>query len=459
MRFRHTDSDLYRLAREQEFVRAVKEQVARNFDPFELPSIVSAITGNVQVGAKTRLSDTTVLGYALFAATLPAGHVVQESIPTGELSSINVGGADELSASPAAIQQVVSAFEHPAVVGAKRSQPAPARPAAQPAKPTLPPPPPAATTLTVLNGNGIPGDAAAAGGLLRGRGYLVLPPPGQAPANAPSMSYPTTTIYFDASDRLAPAAAGALARLIRPAGVRPLPADPRLAALDPHSMLVVVLGRSFTGQLSAPPAAVREEAAAPAPAQAVQANVQPDGGATAALLAPLVHRVPFALETPSVVGSGSQPDAYGGDTPVRLYQITPGNKAVRLVYVAGGDQYWGIEETDWAAAPVLGDANLQRTLKGRTYDLYYANGHLHMVVLKDGGATYWVVNTLLDDLSNATMVAIAEGLDASPPGASHLAEAARAGRTPAGAAARARARPHPPGRALTGSLRRRAAAA
>jgi hypothetical protein len=33
-----------------------------------------------------------------------------------------------------------------------------------------------------------------------------------------------------------------------------------------------------------------------------------------------------------------------------------------------------------------------------------------MVVLRDNGATYWVVNTLLDSLSNETMLAIARGL-------------------------------------------------
>jgi hypothetical protein len=31
-------------------------------------------------------------------------------------------------------------------------------------------------------------------------------------------------------------------------------------------------------------------------------------------------------------------------------------------------------------------------------------------VLRDNGATYWVVNTLLDSLSNETMLAIARGL-------------------------------------------------
>ena len=49
-------------------------------------------------------------------------------------------------------------------------------------------------------------------------------------------------------------------------------------------------------------------------------------------------------------------------------------------------------------------------IKGRQYDLYYAGPNLHMVVLRAGGATYWVVNTLLDKLSNETMLEIAKGL-------------------------------------------------
>jgi hypothetical protein len=49
-------------------------------------------------------------------------------------------------------------------------------------------------------------------------------------------------------------------------------------------------------------------------------------------------------------------------------------------------------------------------IKGRTYDLYFSGPKLHMVVLRKNGATYWVVNTLLDRLSNETMLAIAKGL-------------------------------------------------
>jgi LCP family protein required for cell wall assembly len=409
VRYRHTDSDLYRLAREQSFVRAVKEQVAKNFDPLQLPSLVSAITGSVQVASKTGLSDTTVLEYALFAATLPPGHVVQASIPAGELASVNVGGADELSASRASIQGAVSAFRHPTVVGAKPPKKSSPGHATRPTKPSVPAPPARATTVTVLNGNGIPGAALTASGLLGGRGYRVLPPPGGLPANAPSMNYAESTVYFDPASVQSTAAADSLAKLIKPATVQALPSDPKLHALDPHAMLVVVLGRSFTGELSRPHPVVRQEAALVSPSS-MQADVQSASGAGTSLLAPLARRVPFRLETPTVLGTNSQPDNLGGDQPVRLYHLTPANKAVRLVFVTGGNQFWGIEETDWSGAPALADSNLQRDLKGRTYDLYYANGHLHMVVLKAGGATYWVVNTLLNSLSNPTMIAIAEGL-------------------------------------------------
>ena len=86
------------------------------------------------------------------------------------------------------------------------------------------------------------------------------------------------------------------------------------------------------------------------------------------------------------------------------------HKAVRLVFQTGGNEYWGIEETDWDDAPALADQSFRHDLGGREFDLYYSGSHLHMVVLHAHGATYWVVNTLLDSLSNETMLAIAKGL-------------------------------------------------
>src|SRR5215217_5775324 len=65
VRFRHTDDDFHRLARQQAFVRAFKEQVAHHFDVRKLPGVVSAITKNVEVGSKSDFDDRTVLKYAL----------------------------------------------------------------------------------------------------------------------------------------------------------------------------------------------------------------------------------------------------------------------------------------------------------------------------------------------------------------------------------------------------------
>ena len=59
---------------------------------------------------------------------------------------------------------------------------------------------------------------------------------------------------------------------------------------------------------------------------------------------------------------------------------------------------------------MLADKSLTRRIGGRVYDLYYDGPKLHMVVLNTPKADYWVVNTVLDRLSNETMLAIAKGL-------------------------------------------------
>ena len=62
-------------------------------------------------------------------------------------------------------------------------------------------PAPRATTITVLNGNGVTGSASTAGYLLGQRSYQVLTPPNGLPANAPTFDYFRTQIYFDGSRR------------------------------------------------------------------------------------------------------------------------------------------------------------------------------------------------------------------------------------------------------------------
>jgi len=125
--------------------------------------------------------------------------------------------------------------------------------------------------------------------------------------------------------------------------------------------------------------------------------------------------VPFKVMVPTVIEKTSWIDR---EKPVRMYRIDPDrkHKTVRLTYKLGSgtNEYWGVQMTDWEDAPALSERNFVRSIGGRTYELHYTGPKLHMVVLRQGGASYWVVNTLLDSLSNETMLAIARGLRPLP---------------------------------------------
>ena len=395
VRFRHTDTDLYRIAREQEFIRALKNLVAQNFDPLKLPGIVAVMTRNVEVGAcKGCLTDITALRYALFAITLPAGHILQDSI--SNVTYVNVNGAAELQTAASTIEQAVSRFTHPDV-GLTRTANAVAL--GEKIKTRPPELTPAKTTVTVLNGNGIPGAAATAGALLAQRGYRLLSPPTGLTANAPSFTYFHTKIYYQPRRSGAQQAAQTLAHLLSPADVGTL--TPPIAAHSNHATIVAVLGSTFHNTLT-PPAPPTTTITRQPPLVTFAPQL------TTGLLRPLQPRVPFPLEVPTMIERTSIPDP---ELPVRLYTIQGHHKAVRVIYRRGvANEYWGIEETDWAGAPLLNGRNYQRTIAGRTYQLYYNGQHLHMVVLHTRQASYWLINSLLDSLNNETMLTIAKSL-------------------------------------------------
>jgi LCP family protein required for cell wall assembly len=391
VRFRHTDSDFHRLARQQQFVRAFKQQIAQNLNPLDVPKIVSTITENVEVGGNP--PGKKVLEYAWLAATLPAGHFLQTRIDTSKIYGIN-----DLEVSDDVIKAAVSEFTNPDVGVAEV-----ANATALGTKLRRKTPLPKDTTVTVLNGNGVPGAAAEASYLLGQRGYVTTPPRGGAQADAPTQNYFHTVIYFNPKARGARAAGRALGRLLAPADIRPLPTAGRLRALHPPgSMLLVALGSTFHNALTSP--------TAPPPPTRQPPAVRYGDTSARPLLAPLQRRVAFPLQVPTVVAENSYLDEYNGDKPMHFYRIEKGHKAVRLVFRLGANEYWGIQQTDWEDAPVLGDRSFRRTIGGRSFDLYYSGSHLHMAVLHANGASYWVINTLLDTLSNETMIAIAKGL-------------------------------------------------
>jgi hypothetical protein len=392
VRFRHTDSDLVRNFRQQEFVRSFKEQIASNFSLTKVPGLVSAITSNIEVGegGGKPLSGDQVLSYALFAFRLPHGHLFQDQIQ-------NVQCNITCTAAPTDVATAVSQFTSPDVASSKEANAAALGKKVKPK--SLPP---SSVSVTVLNGNGQAGAAANASYLLAQRGYKTMIPPNSLVADAPSQVF-HTKIYYDPAQTGAKQAAQAMAQLIEPADVAVLPASPALRTLDPGSMLLVVLGTTFHGSVGTPVVHTVPTHQMP--------SVRSDTYYGKLLLDPLKAKVPFPLETPTVLEKNSVPDTQPGDVPSRLYTIAGKHKAVRLVFQTGLiGQYWGIEETDWNSAPALGDTSFRHDLGGREFDLYYNGSRLQMVVLRANGATYWVVNTLSDTLSNETMLAIAKGL-------------------------------------------------
>ena len=396
VRFRHTDDDYHRLARQQEFVRAFKEQVAQSFSLTSLPHLVDAVVNNIEVAeGGHKLQGSEVLSYAFFAQNLPGGHFFQPKIE-------GVSGASVTSAPTGAIQQAVGQFENPDVQSSKA-----ANAAALGKHLKSKAPPPSKVSVLALNGNGVPGAAANASYLLAQRGYVTVVPPGQIKADAPADVF-HSQIYYDPRKPRSHAAALAMLPLLQPAKVSPLPRSAKLRALDPGAMVVVVLGQTFHGTLAPIPTSNAPQHQPP--------YVRLDPSVGTSLLDPLKARAGFPLQVPTVLERSSYADSYNGDVAARLYPIVKGHKAVRLVFRTGAGEYWGVQESDWNGAPVLADKSFRHDIGGREFDLYYAGSHLHMAVLQTKTGNYWVVNTLLDSLSNETMLAIAKGLKPLPHG-------------------------------------------
>ena len=324
VRFRHTDDDLHRVARQQEFVRSFREQVSTSFSPFKVPSLVNAITSNVEVAeGGHKLQGKQVYNYALFAYGLPAGHVFQDKID-------NVVCSLGCSASQDEIQKAVQDFSNPdvesskaanaAALGHKIKQKAPPRVVgdrhrperqrrrrrcgrhvvhARPAR------------LQDADAAEQPRAERAAPGLLPHED-LLRPDAGAVEGGRDCAA------ERDAAGRRRAAAAAAR----------------RLLALDPGSMLMVVLGTAFHGSLGA-------TTTKPAPKHQA-AYVRYDASQGTNLLKPLANKVKFQLMVPTVLERNSYPDTLPGDKPVRRYYIDKHHKAVRLVFRTGGGEFWGV---------------------------------------------------------------------------------------------------------------------
>lgn len=121
----------------------------------------------------------------------------------------------------------------------------------------------------------------------------------------------------------------------------------------------------------------------------------------------MATRVPFpvvypSLETGPAVPVGSR--AYG-------LRDTKGHRHHAFVEVFqqnGLGGYYDVEGMDWTDPPIISHPSQEETIGGRRYTMIDDGSHIHLIAWRQGGVLYWVNNTLLEDLTNAQMINIAQ---------------------------------------------------
>jgi LCP family protein required for cell wall assembly len=401
VRFRHTDSDLYRNARQQMFLEALKDRLATSLSLFQLPSLIGAMTGSLEVvkpGAGAP-SINEIQSYAGLTYRLPPGHIFRNTIA----NVVSCGYLNaEVCAQPPDIAAAVDSFQHPDVTLPTRANNAAlGRKTHSKKTPALKP---SQISTLVLNGTTTAGLARDTSYKLALAGFRTMQLPSAMKANAPSTTQ-ASFIYYDPAHPNAKQAAKQLQAALGPHTLTG-PMTPEIALFAQQAsnpLTVAVLGSGFSGQITSPHAPITPTLHHTAPA------ISNDNDTSASLLRPARRKVPFPLYAPQAIASGSQ---FTSLEPLRVFTPAPHSYEAVLTYVTGADNvYWQVIQTDWNDAPILRKPTGKYKLKdGRTVDLYTNGGNIHMVVLRQGRASYWVVNTLRDELSNETMLAIAKSL-------------------------------------------------
>jgi len=407
VRFRHTDSDIYRTGRQQLFVEALKSRLRSSLSlsnlPVKVPQLIHVLKGNLEVGKAGggQVTFAELESYLGLAYHLPPGHLFRNQIPLADFHYfVSNGGADVESAPPSSINEQVQNFLHPdvrqsAAVNAQFVR------RHKPKTKKQPPLPKSKITVLVLNAGTVPGEASNTSYLLTTKGFTTKSLPATMQANAPTVER-QTTVYYDPVQPDAQQAAQQLKPLFgsttRMAQMTTAIADYAKEAGKP--LTVVTVGTSFPGKLT-----VKHRVKLP---PKTPPQTSPGLGLTLPLLRGVTPRVHFPVLAPGRIAQYAQ---LSTPEPRRIFKPLHGKHEVVLTFVQpDGIQHWQIEESDWTSAPILANPSWHIFKKHRQYDVYTTGGAIQMVALRTPKATYWVVNTILNQLSNSTMIAIAESL-------------------------------------------------
>jgi LCP family protein required for cell wall assembly len=408
VRFRHFDNDIYRTGRQQQFIEALKSRLRSSLSPasllLEVPQLMGALKGNLQV-AKAGGSPVTIHeleSYLGLAYHLPAGHLFRNQIPYPDFHFfVTNGGADVESAPQSSIDRAVQTFLHPDVRVSEAVSAQylghPKRSAGKKKHPLSK----SQISVLVLNAGGVAGEASNTSYLLGQHGYTTKSLPPSVPANAPAAER-GTTVYYDPVQPHASQAAQQLRPLFGSSTkvAQMTTAIAEYAKRAGNPLAVVTVGTSFGGKLVIPHRVK--------PPPRLPPQVSPGLALTAPRLRGLTPRVHFPVLAPSRIAQYAQLSTPLG---IRAFRPLKRKHEVVVTFVQpDGIQHWQIEESDWTTAPILASPTGTIVSHHRKFLLYTSGGAIQMVALRTPKAVYWVSNTILNQLSNSTMIAIAESL-------------------------------------------------
>jgi LCP family protein required for cell wall assembly len=420
-RFRHDNrGDFNRIARQQQVLAGLKKQVGDSSLAKNVPGLFRVFKKNTEVvaGGGDSVDARVLYDYLRLALTLDHKDVyeIEYDGETGEAAigaSIVVFDQDKMDEAVEAFLAPNSKARDSSVdqlVGKQQKAEAPegSKEAADAEEQSKEPdaPSPSTVSVKVLNGSGVGGAAGKMAASLGSAGYRVDP----AQSNADSANYASTKVFYSSEDAIP--AARALADGIEGATIGPKDGSNVFT-----TQLLVVVGRTGTTFDAAGADGTVGTDGGPDGGSTYEGNVVPEKANAAVTedlesareqffevsLKNLPVMIPAMREE-----SSSYEEAYA-------YEFARGEKGSKTVYeayrlvaqTAAGD-YWGLQGMTWHSPPILDGPTREVTRKGRTYRLYFNGTKLHMVAWRQGAGTYWVSNSVLNNLSNETMLAIAE---------------------------------------------------
>lgn len=362
VRYRHTDSDFYRIRRQHNFINDAKAQTVKWGNVTNIPSVADAFASNTD----SDIGRAEILSYTKFVLELDRNRIHQDQVPV-----LDSNGA-YLTVDDYAFEDVLEQFENPVFD-------APAPPVPDAAAPPAISESTKGLTIEVLNGNGEDGAANAAATLLGENGCVNVGVGGNA-----NNTYGENQIFYREGYGKA---ADELAVVLKPATVQALPPD-----LDTNGQLLVVVGSAFSDRTAEPEAAP----------SAVNFEDDSETGDLSWKAA--------ALELPFVPLKPTRFPIEFDYEKFRSYEIETDDGPRAALKVVGTDQLgnsWGIMETTFTDAPILANPSAERDIDGRKYRFYYSNGILQYLAWQEGDIVIWISNTLMGDLSEATMIELA----------------------------------------------------